>query len=476
MTARRYTIRRRLVNRTMACMLLILGATALAALLFARHESEEFFSARLASSARVLEVLLAHQLDTATIAAPIEVPIPKQIGLHGGPSRYGHPYEHKIAFQVWNGEGRLLARSASAPATALGPFAPGFGQTHIDGVLWQVFVLQSGRVWLQVAEKDEVREEMVEQLGASVLLPLVAGGLLLVVAVNLVLTANLAPLRTLADRIAGRKPESLEPVEQAGLPEELAPVVDELNSLLLRVRQAFEREQRFIDAAAHEIRTPIAAVQLHVQNAQRAADERERTQSLAEASAALKRTTLLAEQLLTFSRLASGTDLVRHERVSLVEICREVIALEEPLLARRGQSIGFDLSANVPGNVLDGVPDELSDDVRVEGDPYRLQQLLRNLIDNASQHGRAGGDVDVDLLSRQDRVLLRVANDGDPIPDDEVARIFEPYYRLQAGAASGAGLGLSIVREIANQHRAALSVGRKPDGQGCVVTVTFPAA
>jgi two-component system, OmpR family, sensor histidine kinase QseC len=335
-------------------------------------------------------------------------------------------------------------------------------------------------VWLQVAEKDEVREEMVEQLGASVLLPLIVGGLLLVVAVNLVLSANLAPLRTLADRIAGRKPESLEPVEQAGLPEELAPVVDELNSLLLRVRQAFEREQRFIDAAAHEIRTPIAAVQLHVQNAQRAADGRERTQSLAEASAALKRTTLLAEQLLTFSRLASGTDLVRHERVSLVEICREVIALEEPLLARRGQSIGFDLSANVPGNVPDEVsdkaPDEVPDGVGVEGDPYRLQQLLRNLIDNASQHGRAGGDIDVELLPRQGRVLLRVANDGDPIPDDEVARIFEPYYRLQAGAASGAGLGLSIVREIANQHKAELSVGRKPDGQGCVVTVTFPAA
>lgn len=459
MTARRYTIRRRLVNRTMACMLLILGATAAAAHLFTRHESEEFFSARLASSARVLEALVAHQLDTATIAAPIEIPIPKQIGLHGGPSRYGHPYEHKIAFQVWNEEGRLLARSASAPAAAFGPFVPGFGEKVIDGVLWQVFVLHSDRVWLQVAEKDEVREEMVEQLGTSVLLPLAAGGLLLVVAVNLVLSANLTPLRTLADRIARRKPESLEPVEQAGLPEELAPVVDELNSLLLRVRQAFEREQQFIDAAAHEIRTPIAAVQLHVQNAQRAGNEGERTQSLAEASAALKRTTLLAEQLLTFSRLASGTDLVRHERVSLAAVCGEVIALEEPLLARRGQAIGLDLL----------------DDAQVEGDPYRLQQLLRNLVDNASQHGRPGGDIDVGVLTLHGRVLLRVANDGEPIPDDEVGRIFEPYYRLQAGAASGAGLGLSIVREIANQHKAEVSVARKGDGQGCVVTVAFAA-
>ncbi|WP_296950468.1 ATP-binding protein [uncultured Massilia sp.] len=461
MRAGRYSIRQRLVTRTMACLLLVLGATAVAAHLFARHESQEFFSARLASSARVLESLAAHQLETATVAAPIEIPIPREIGLHGGPSRYGHPYEHKIAFQVWSADGRLLARSASAPAAAFGPFAPGFAEKRIDDVLWQVFVLRSGNVWLQVAEKDEVREEMVEQLGTSVLLPLAVGGLLLVVAVNLVLTANLAPLRTLADRIAGREPESLEPVEQAGLPDELTPVVDELNSLLLRVRRAFEREQQFIDAAAHEIRTPVAAVQLHVQNAQRAGDDAERAQSLAEASAALRRTTLLAEQLLTFSRLASKTDLVRHEPVVLAEVCRDVVSLEAPLLERRGQSIGLD------------VEDDGQAPLQVLGDRYRLEQLLRNLIDNASQHGAAGGDVDVAVLARAGRVLLRVANDGVPVPEEETERIFLPYYRLQAGAVYGAGLGLSIVREIASQHQATVAVGRKDDGQGCVVTVTF---
>lgn len=461
MSAARYSIRRRLVNRTMACMLLILGGTGVAAYLFARHESQEFFSARLASSARVLESLVAHQLETATIAAPVVIPIPKELGRHGGPSAYGHPYEHKIAFQVWSGDGRLLARSASAPTAPFGAFAPGFAEKELDDTLWQVFVLHSGAVWLQVAEKDEVREEMVEQLGASLLVPLVAGSLLLVVAVNLVLSANLAPLRTLACRIAGRKPESLEPVEQSGLPDELTPVVDELNSLLLRVRRAFEREQQFIDAAAHEIRTPIAAVQLHVQNAQRAVDDGERAQSLAEASAALKRTTLLAEQLLTFSRLTSRTDLLLHERVSLAEVCREVIQMEVPLLERRGQSIGFDMDI----------------DAQVEGDSYRLQQLLRNLVDNASQHGAAGGDIDVAVLARDGRVLLQVANDGDPVPEDETERIFMPYVRLRSGAASGtgAGLGLSIVREIAGQHKAAVSVARKPDGQGCVVTVAFPA-
>lgn len=453
-----YSIRQRLLRRTMACMLLILGAILLAAHLFARHESQEFYSARLASSARVLEALTAHQLDTATVAAPIEIPIPKEIGSAGEGNAWGHPYEHKIAFQVWAADGRLLARSASAPAAAFARFAPGFSKVRLGDILWQVFALKSGQVWVIVAENDEVREEMVHQLGTAVLVPVLVGGILLVLAVNLVLSANLVPLRNLADAIARREPESLAPIELAGLPDELVPVADELNSLLGRVRRAFEREQQFIDAAAHEIRTPIAAVQLHVQNAMRAQDDRERAHSMAEASAALKRTTLLAEQLLTFSRLASKTDLVRHEPVSLAAICREVIELQEPLLAQRGQSLGL----SAPRDRV------------VEGDPFRLQQLLRNLIDNASQHGLAGGDIDVAIGGDARHALLQVSNDGPPVPAGEAEQVFLPYYRLGSAAVTGAGLGLSIVREIASQHGATVSLAPKANGQGCVVTVAFP--
>jgi len=221
-----------------------------------------------------------------------------------------------------------------------------------------------------------------------------------------------------SNAIARREPESLAPIEVAGLPDELVPVADELNGLLLRVRRAFEREQQFIDAAAHEIRTPIAAVQLHVQNAMRARDDGERTQSMAEASAALKRTTLLAEQLLTFSRLASKTDLALHDPVSLTAVCREVIELQETLLARRGRSLGLSAPR----------------DYRIEGDPFRLEQVLRNLIDNASQHGAAAGDIDVAISSDGRSVSLQVSNDGEPVPEDKAEQVFRPCYRLQSAA------------------------------------------
>ena len=175
---------------------------------------------------------------------------------------FGHHYETKIAFQVWRDGGPLLARSASAPDTPLGALQAGFSTSKIDDEVWQLFALRSGEVWIITAEKDEVRQEMADGIGLSILLPLVLGGLLMLMAVNLVLTVNMRSLRELAHRIGKREPESLKLIHLDKTPEELAPIVTELNSLLERVKSTMEREQRFLNAAAHEIRTPIAALQL----------------------------------------------------------------------------------------------------------------------------------------------------------------------------------------------------------------------
>lgn len=462
MSGRQYSIRRRLVIGTLACMILILGGIGIVAHKMARHESEEIFSARLATSARVLEALVARQIEKATISVPIEIVLPKALEEAKGdePQDYGHPYETKIAFQVRNTQGALLARSSSAPDAALGEMKAGFSRNTIDGEVWQVFALQSGDVWIFAAEKDEVRQEMVSELGTSILAPLLIGGLLMLIAVNFVLTMNMTALRELADRISKREPESLAQIELAQTPVELAPIVRELNELLDRVQAAFEREKRFIDAAAHEIRTPIAALQIHVQNALRAENLQERENSLAEALVGLQRTTKVAEQLLSFSRITARVDSEKFQVIALDRICRDVIADQEPLLAQRGQTIGFD-----------GQPDCM-----VSCDQYKIQRLLQNLIDNASQYGRPDGDIQVELDKQDGRVELRVANDGEPVPEDEVEKIFAPYYRVPGNTAPGSGLGLAIVKEIAEQHKARVSVRRKEDGQGTVVCVSFPGA
>jgi two-component system sensor histidine kinase QseC len=461
MSERLYSLRRRMVGTTVACMLLVFGGIGLGAHAVARHESTELFSARLATSARVLEALMAHQLTVATVARPIIIALPKELETSASdePQSFGHRYETKIAFQVWTDDGRLLARSASAPEAALGKLAPGFSRNVIGDTVWEVFALQSDTVWVVTAEKEEVREEMAHAIGLSILMPLAVGGLLLIGAVNLVLSRNMRVLRELAARIAARKPESLALIALPETPVELAPIVTELNDLMGRMRAAYEREQHFINAAAHEIRTPIAGLQLHVENALRAENEAERTRSLNSAMAAVRRTSKLAEQLLALGRISAGGGADVVQAVALQEVCCDVIGALEPLLTRRGQSIGLDAQQ----------------ECLVWGQRDQLGRLLQNLIDNASLHGAPHTDIQVTLARSGAQVALTVANDGPPIPAQELERIFMPYYRLPDSESSGHGLGLAIVKEIALQHGGTIAIGSKADGQGTVVTLSLQA-
>ncbi|WP_288377848.1 sensor histidine kinase [uncultured Massilia sp.] len=456
MSPRLYSGRRRLVLASLAGILLIFAGIGFGAHWVARHESTELFSARLATSARVLEALTAHQLASATVSSPIVITLPRELETSTSdlPEVFGHRYETKIAFQAWR-DGRLLVKSAAAPMHALAPPQPGFSEQVIGGVTWEVFVLRSGNVWIMTAEKEEVRGELAEGIGMSILAPLALGGLLLLALINFLILRGLRPLSKLADLIAARKPESLDPIALPVAPVELMPIVTELNELMDRTRAAMEREQRFLDAAAHEIRTPIAAVQLHLENAQRAADESQRCRSIESALAGARRTSRLAEQLLTFSRLSSGGDAAPQETLSLLEVCCEVIGATEPLIDRRGQSIGL----------------EALEDCRVRGNGIQLRRMLQNLIDNASVHGAPHGDVQVTLARQGNRALLTVSNDGAPIPAQQVARLFTPYYRLQGTTRDGFGLGLAIVKEIVDQHGGTIAIRPKADGQGTVVEV-----
>ena len=461
MSTRTYSGRRRLVVATLVCMLLIFTGIGLAAHLVARYESEELFSARLATSARVLEALMARQLATATLTRPVVVTLPRELETASGDETetFGHRYETKVAFQVLRDDGTLLARSASAPEVALAPLRAGFSEHPIGATVWQVFALQSGGIWVITAEKDEVRQELADYIGMSILVPLIIGGVLLLVAMNIVLLRSLQPVSELATRIAARAPDSLKPVELPETPFELVPIIRELNHLLDRIKAAFDREQRFINAAAHEIRTPIAAMQLHIENAVRSQSEPERTAAMASALTGARRTSKLAEQLLVLGRISGRSDDYDMQRLSLTEVCCDVIGTIEPLLSRRGQRIGLDAPQ----------------DCHVWGEPSQLRRLLQNLIDNASIHGAADAEIEVQIVRRGAQAVVTVANDGVPIPTDELDKLFTAYYRPQGAVPGGHGLGLAIVRDIANQHKATVRLHAKPDGQGTVAEVTMTA-
>jgi signal transduction histidine kinase len=171
----------------------------------------------------------------------------------------------------------------------------------------------------------------------------------------------------------------------------------------------------------------------------------------------VRRTAKLAEQLLVLSRITAKGVKEHFQPVLLSQLSCEVIAVHEPLLTRRGQTIGLDVEGELP----------------VWGEPYKLQRLLQNLIENASQYGKDDGEIQIGIRQTAAGVEWRVANDGLAIPDEEMKSIFMPYYRILGTNAPGSGLGLAIVKEIVEQHHAHIAMRRKDDGQGNVVTVLF---
>ena len=428
-----------LLGGTIAVLVAVLGGAAWVAYEAGQDEAEELFDARLATSARVLEALVARQLETATVAAPIVIALPEPLERLNDdePSPLGHYYETKIAFQVRDETGRLLARSASAPEPPLAPLVAGFSTQ----ATWRVFSLRSGRVWVQAAESDDARDEMSGKLAWAAILPLLAGIPVVVLLLSLLIGYGLAPLSQLAARIAAREPGSVTPLRLSRTPREIAPVLEALNGLLARVQAALERERRFTADAAHELRTPLAALQVHAQNAARAGSEAERRESLERMLAGLQRTTRLAAQMLALSRASAPR--AAFSSLSLAELVREAA----------GQ-LGF--------------PVEIQGDIVVSGEHDQLLSLVTNLLDNALRHG--GGEVRVELQGS----TLSVLDQGPGIPAELRERVFESYYRVPGAAGAGSGLGLAIVREIAAQHAARVEIAAGPGGRGTRVSVIFP--
>ena len=462
---KRFSLRNQLVFGVVISMLLVMSVVGGAVYWVLKHESDEIFRARLNTSARVLEALITNQINRMPKDEPIFIELPDDFdeGHHDDDGSAAHPYEQKIAFQVWNDMGMLLAKSASAPMSRLGDLTEGSQSVTLDDETWEVFALRSGSIWVLAAEHNDVLEEKAHKLAYAVLTPFAVGTLLLILFVNVQVYHGLTPLQRLAERIRSRRPESLEPLEEDSWPDELKTSVVALNDLLARVRDAFEREQLFIDAAAHEMRTPVAGIQLHLQNAMQATDAVTRDQALLEALAGFKRTTRLIEQMLTLSRTthdkASGT---ATNFVMLDAICDEVRIALAPQLTMRGQTVEFSGERGVV----------------VRAAPHQVTSMVQNLLENASKYGDSHQSIQLTLKEAEGLVTLEICNHGPTIPASEQARIFRPHYRSPSHAeqaVEGSGLGLAIVRETAAQLGGSVRVSDWANGKGTCFTVTLPS-
>ncbi|WP_286785160.1 MULTISPECIES: sensor histidine kinase [Pseudomonas] len=439
--------------------LLILGTLTITLYNFhdSSHEITEIYDAQLAQSARLLQGIVQMPLPDEQRQQLYEAfnTALSQAGRH----KVGHPYEGKMAFQVWDLQGKSLVRSASAPVFDEVPGAPGFAEVSIQGVGWHGFLLPDEkrglRIW--VGERDDVRQDLVDRIVRHTLIPNLIGLVLLAVLVWQAVGWGLRPLQNMAQVIRGRHAESLEPLLLTPLPRELEPMQAALNRLLSQVGHLLQRERRFIGDAAHEMRTPLAILRIHVQNALEAQDDETREQALRFLLGGVDRLTRVVNQLLTMARVEPETARQGWQPVNIESEVRKTLAELTPLLLDKGLELSLEVAAGR---------------YETRSDAQAIGIALQNLVTNAANFSPAGGEVTVQLgEAGGDRFVLSVRDRGPGIDEAKIERLFERFYSRDN--PNGAGLGLSIVEMIAKRLGGSIALENHPQG-GLLASLSIP--
>jgi two-component system, OmpR family, sensor kinase len=318
----------------------------------------------------------------------------------------------------------------------------------LDNEQWRVFTinLASGKRYA-IAQQTEHRDEIALTSSLNVFLPIILLVLVMLLIIHFIIRNRLSPLKSLSARLDRQDVTGLQPLPETDVPEEIAPFVSSINVLLERIQQAMQKQYRFIADAAHELRTPVTALSLLAENTEKAksdTDRRERQQLLGQG---LDRLRVLVGQLLDLARLQSDHESP-SEFVSLNQVVQNAIADLYPLAEA--------------GRVDLGVTRQ--DAISISDQEGRLGQLVRNAIENAIRYTPAGGKVDVRLLNEAGEAIFCVEDTGPGIPENELAEVMEPFYRTQGNPQPGNGLGLAIVREIAQRLGGSVTLSNRPKG------------
>ncbi|MDB5860227.1 MAG: uncharacterized protein JWQ76_3916 [Ramlibacter sp.] len=376
--------------------------------------------------------------------------------VHQLPRVYEEYGKFEFVTQVWSRDGKRLH---SSDETVDLPFLSRSGPTvvTVGGESWHLYtvVLEDGIV--QSAQRSSERDSLARETASGLILPALVmlgaiAGLLM-----LALRRGLAPLSQAASDVTARTVEALHPIPLAAHPPELHPLVSAVNDLMARLGSALALQRNLVADAAHELRTPIAALRLQLQLLERATDAGQREAALAELGAGIARAQHLVEQLLQLSRLGPETPALQSRPVNLADLVRTAVGH----FSTRAEQNGIDLGAVI------------SESPEVDGDAQQLAILLNNLIDNALRH-TPGGKVDVAAGLDAGKPYIAVIDSGPGIAPDERERVFDRFYRAAGpAAAGGSGLGLAIVKAVAQRHGASVALDDGPGG-GLRVKVSFP--
>jgi len=450
---RAHSLRWRLLIAVCTVVLLIWGLTGFLTHNKALHEAEELMDGNLAQRAHLLLALL-HDNES---------------GLDGLGRRLvaGHAartniYEPPLEFQFGRADGTVLLRSDNAPDLPI-TGTPGYSDILLRKKSWRILNMMSpdGRYRVQVAQSIDVRDQAALEVASQAMLPVALILPVLMLLLYLSIRRGLRPLDQLATDVAARGSDNLAPLPNGWAPTEVRPLVAALNRLFYRVGMALEYERRFTADAAHELRTPLAAIKVHAQVARLSAEPRIREHALSQIEAGLERATHLIDQLLRLARLDPLSQLPSPSSIDLRAVVEKSVA-------------GF--RDGIPSPTQHIVVEMPARPLVITADADLLEIALRNLLDNEIRYTPATSTIWINARDERRFITLTIRDNGPGVAATELPRLTERFFRGRDNRAEGSGLGLAIVARIAELHAAHLAVSNHPDGGFSVMLEFCPAS
>ncbi|WP_316676723.1 ATP-binding protein [uncultured Tolumonas sp.] len=370
------------------------------------------------------------------------------------------PGEYKGIYQIFDREGRLLFRSASAPIAPLTTVGTGFQDVSIEGHHWRVFVKTdpAGRLRVIVAQPHAIARKMIWRSILKSPIEFAVAFVILALLTWLLSRRALKPLRELASAVAARSPGDLSPLEKhAGL-RETKPLITALNRLFARVEDLLETQRRFVADAAHELRTPLAVIGAQAHVVQHALDGDEREMAAKDLQQGVARAAQLVGQLLSVARLDAASPSMERAPLDLARLAQDCVGLMVSQAVARQQDLGYEGPDSLPWH----------------GNRPALVSAVDNLLANALRYTPEGGRITLRLARMRDAACIEVEDTGPGIPPEFRALAFERFSRLPGSAGSGSGLGLAIVRRAVELHGGIVTLDAGADGMGLKATIRLP--
>lgn len=448
-SSRFHSLRWRLLRAVFVAALIVWGLTGFFSYSQAQHEAEELMDGNLAQTARLLLALVRNNEDhLGDLAARLAT-------VRGGEENI---YEPPLEFQIGLGDGTILLRSTNAPSLpVLG--VTGYSDIVREKASWRVLnmVAKDGNYRIQVAQSIALRDQAALEVASRTVFPVGIVLPLLLLLIYYSIRSALKPLDELASDVATRTPETLSALPNRNVPAEVLPLVAALNRLFYRLGTTLENERRFTADAAHELRTPLAALKIHTQVAQLADNPQTREHALHQLEAGVDRASHLVDQLLRLARLDPLAKLPAPFAFDLGDAAREAIASVLDSLTE----CNHDLQVDIPETPT-----------LIQGDRDLIKIAVRNLVENALRYTPAGGKVEIMVTKTHGNLSLRVSDNGPGVLESELPKLAERFYRGRDNTTEGNGLGLAIVCRIAELHNARFHVENAAAG-GFIAELTW---